>query len=170
MQRIFLIGYRATGKTAVAQLLADKLGWGWTDADDSLEQQFKRSIQQIFLDEGEAGFRAKEAAVLETLAGLKNEVIATGGGIILRAENRARLRTGKVVWLTAPAEVLWQRMQQDAATIQRRPNLLHGGLAEVTELLRVREPLYAECADWMVDTAASSPEEVAAAIFQWLPK
>jgi shikimate kinase len=168
MPLVFLIGYRGTGKTAVACLLADKLGWHYTDADELLESQADKTIAQLFADEGEASFRDREAAVLETLAHRHNEVIATGGGVILRAGNRALLRAGKVVWLTAPAEVLWDRMQKDAATFHRRPNLGQGGLAEVKDLLAAREPLYAACADWSVDTTAKSAEEVAQAIFDWL--
>jgi shikimate kinase len=165
---VFLIGYRGTGKTAVARLLADKLGWRYTDADELLERHAGKTIAQIFADEGEAGFRDREAALLGTLAHGQNEVIATGGGVILRADNRASLRAGKIVWLTAPAEVLWDRMQQDATTSHRRPNLAQGGLAEVNALLGAREPLYAACADWSVDTTSKSAEEVAQAIFDWL--
>ncbi len=102
---LFLIGLRGTGKTCVARLLADKLGWGWSDADIVLEQRAGRSIRKIFQDEGEASFRDQEVAVLEDLAARENHVVATGGGVVLRPENRARLGSGTVVWLTAPAEI-----------------------------------------------------------------
>ena len=165
---IFLVGYRCTGKTTVARLLAERLGWGWRDADLELERRHG-SIRQVFAAEGEAGFRDKEAAVLAELCGTPRQVIATGGGVVLRPENRERLRAaGRVVWLTADAETLWRRLQQDAATAERRPNLTVGGLAEVEELLRVRQPLYAACADWAVDTADRPPEEVARRIAEWL--
>jgi len=168
MQLVFLIGYRGSGKTSVARLLADKLSWGWSDADAVLELRHGRSIRQIFAEEGEAGFRDKEAAVLCDLAGLEKQVVATGGGIVIRPENCARLRAGKVVWLTATADVLWSRLQEDAMTAHRRPDLAQGGLAEIEELLRRRAPLYAACADLVVDTAEKSPEDVADAIYQWL--
>src|SRR5438045_3197468 len=64
---IFLIGYRCTGKTVVAQLLAQKLGWDWIDADCTLEARYGRSIRQIFADDGEAGFRDKEEQILAEL-------------------------------------------------------------------------------------------------------
>ena len=169
-QVIFLTGYRGSGKTTVARLLADKLGWSWSDADEVLEKNYARTIRQIFADEGEAGFRDKEAAVLDELARMDKQVVATGGGIVLRPENRAKLRTGKVAWLTASPEFLWTRMQEDATTAERRPNLAQGGLAEIEEMLRVRAPLYAACADWIVDTANKSPEEIASEIYQRLAK
>jgi shikimate kinase len=167
-QLVFLIGYRGTGKTTVARLLADKLGWDWTDADALLEQRHGRTIREIFAEEGEAGFRNKEAAVLGELARLEKQVVATGGGIILRPDNRASLRAGRVVWLTAAADVLWDRMQGDTSSSQRRPNLAQGGLAEIKDLLRLRAPLYAACADWTVDTAGKTPEEVTDAIYEFL--
>ncbi len=151
MHIIFLIGYRGTGKTTVARLLADKLGWPWSDADEVLQQRFGRSIRQIFADEGELGFRDKESALLEDLARKDKHVVATGGGIILRPANREKLKAGKVVWLTAPTDVLWERLQNDVTTTDRRPNLTRGGHAEIEELVRIRLPLYAACADWQVD-------------------
>lgn len=168
MRLVFLIGYRGTGKTTVAGLLAAKLNWSWCDADMYLEKRYGRTIRQIFVDEGEAGFRDKEAAILDELSRGKNLVVATGGGVILRPENRTRLRAGKVVWLTAPADVLWERLQSDATTAERRPNLGQGGLAEIEELLRMRTPLYEECADWRIDSAKHTPDQVVEQIYQWL--
>jgi shikimate kinase len=166
---IFLVGYRCTGKTTVARLLAAKLGWNWIDADEELERRQRRTVRQMFADEGEAEFRTRETAMLEELCRLPNHVIATGGGVVLMEENRGRLReAGTVIWLTADAETLWQRLQQDARTAERRPALTVGGLAEVEELLRQREPWYAACADWTIETAGRTPEEVAAAIYLFL--
>jgi shikimate kinase len=162
---LFLVGYRATGKSTVARLLAERLGWAWVDADEVLERRHGRTVWQIFAEEGEAGFRDKEAAVLEELCRSARLVVATGGGVVLREANRKRLRvTGRVVWLTADAQTIWGRLQRDPVTAERRPALTVGGLAEVEELLRVREPLYAECADLTVDTVCRPPEDVVAAI------
>jgi shikimate kinase len=162
---VFLIGYRGTGKTTVARLLAERLGWKWLDADAVLEERHGRSIRAIFAEEGESAFRDKEAEVLAGLCALTEHVIATGGGIVLRSENRSRLRAaGRVVWLTAPAATLWDRLQRDATTAERRPVLTQGGLAEIEELLKVREPLYTACADLTIDTTERSPEDIVAAI------
>jgi shikimate kinase len=167
---IFLTGSRGTGKSTVARLLAERLGWDWVDADAVIEARAGRSIREIFAAEGEAGFRARETAELAELCQRRRHVIATGGGIVLAEENRRRIRqAGWVVWLTADPETLWRRIQQDATTADRRPNLTVGGLSEVEELLRRREPLYRECADLQVDTARRSPEEVAELILAaWL--
>lgn len=165
MALIFLIGYRGTGKSTVARLLADRLAWRWLDADQVLEDRFGRSIRQIFAAEGETGFRDKESLVLRELCGLDRHVIATGGGVILRPENRALLQaSGKCIWLTADARTIQQRLQQDTTTAERRPNLAQGGLAEIVELLQTRQPLYESCANFTIDTTCHSPEEIVAII------
>jgi shikimate kinase len=165
----FLVGYRGTGKTTVARLLAEKLHRQWVDVDEALETRYGRTIRQIFAEESEAGFREKEAAVLDNLCRRDRQVIATGGGVILRADNREKLRaSGIVIWLTADAQTIWSRLQQDPTTAERRPELSHGGLAEIEELLRLREPLYAECAHLTVDTTSRSPEEVVQVILSKL--
>ena len=162
---IFLIGYRATGKSTVARLLAERLGWNWVDADEMLEQRYGRTIRQVFAEEGEAGFRDKEAVILEELCRGKRLVVATGGGVVLREENRKRLRAaGRIVWLTADVQTICERLQRDPTTGERRPNLTVGGRAEVEDLLRVREPLYRACADLTVDTSTRTPQDMVTAI------
>lgn len=168
MRPLFLIGYRGTGKTSVAALLAAKLGLGWRDADVEFEKHFGTSIRQVFVEEGEAAFRTKESQMLASLAQLEDCVIATGGGVVLLEENRVQLRRGKVVWLTAPAGVLWQRLQNDPTTTDRRPNLAQGGEAEIKQMLQAREPLYRQCADLRIDSSLKTPEEIASEIAAWL--
>jgi shikimate kinase len=93
-------------------------------------------------------------------------VIATGGGCVVRAENRELLRsTGLTIWLTAAPSVLAARVARDAETPSRRPPLTPlPGYAELERVVREREPLYREVADWTIATEALTPEEVAAAI------
>lgn len=168
-ERVFLIGYRGAGKSSVAQLLAPRLGWLWLDADEVLEKRFGRSIARIFTEEGENGFREKESLILGELCCLSRRVIATGGGVVLRDENRRRLQTcGLVVWLTADADTIAARLHKDAAACERRPQLTVGGRAEIDELLGRREPLYRACADFTIDTTRHSIEEIAEQVERWV--
>jgi shikimate kinase len=167
--RILLVGYRGSGKSTVARLLADLLGWASIDADDEIEHRAGMTIRQLFETEGEAGFRRRESAILGELCQLQDHVIATGGGVVLSAANREQLkRAGRVVWLTADVETIRDRMEKDHSTSERRPALTVGGRAEIEELLRVREPLYRAVADHIVDTSGRMPEEVVVAIHQIL--
>jgi shikimate kinase len=164
---LFLIGYRGTGKTSVGRRVADRLGWRFADADEELQRKHGRSIRAIFTANGENAFRDMEEAVLTDLCGLERCVVATGGGVVLRETNRRRLRDhGKVVWLTADANVIWRRLQSDLTSSEHRPNLTCGGFAEVMENLRVREPLYRECAAATVPTDERSVDEVAQTVFE----
>jgi shikimate kinase len=165
---IFLIGYRGSGKSCVARLVAEQLGWQWQDADALLAERMGKSIKEIFAEEGETGFRNRESALLEELSTYQRYVIATGGGVILRQENRDRLRLGRVVWLTAEPATLWARIHADAATALQRPNLLGGGLEEVEQLLRVRAPHYRDTAHYIVDTENCTPEMVAQRVLDQL--
>jgi shikimate kinase len=166
---VFLIGARGSGKSTVARLLARELGWSWLDADEELEKRYRQTIRAIFAAEGEASFRDKEANVLEELCRLRRYVIATGGGVVLREGNRRTMRSsGRVLWLNADVETLWRRVQGDASTAERRPPLSVGGRAEIEEILRLREPLYRQCADGIVDTSGRTVEEIVAEIVRWL--
>jgi shikimate kinase len=166
---VMLIGYRGTGKSTVARLLAERLGWAWIDADDEIERRAGRTIREIFAIGGEVAFRGWESQVVEDLSRRRHSVVALGGGAVLRHENRAWIREGWVVWLTAPAETVLARVAADPATASRRPNLtVSGGLAEIQQLLIVREPLYRECADCVVNTVDKTPEQVTGEIVCFL--
>jgi len=162
---VFLIGFRGAGKSSIAKELAGQLGWTWIDLDTVLEAKYGRSIRAIFEQEGEQGFRDKERELLEQVAVRDAHVFATGGGIVLDPVNRDRMReAGWVVWITADTATLWQRLQSDPATGERRPPLTVGGRAEIEALLRIREPLYQQCADIVVDTVNRLPAEIASTI------
>jgi shikimate kinase len=163
---IFLMGYRGSGKTTVAEALARRLGWPWIDADVELERRAGKSIQQIFADAGEETFRDLESAVVADLARLDGQIVALGGGAVLREKNRQALAgRGKVVWLKASAETLAARIAEDPTTGARRPNLTgRGGLDEILHLLSQREPIYQACADLVLDAERLAPENIAAQI------
>lgn len=160
---IALIGYRGTGKTTVAEVLAARLGWSWCDADVVLEERAGKTIKQIFADGGEVAFRDLEEQVVGDLTQRDKIVLALGGGAVLRETNRAALKSRcKTVWLTATPDTIHARIAADATTSARRPNLTAaGGLAEIEELLAVRAPLYRECADCIVATDDRPPQTIA---------
>lgn len=171
MPRISLIGYRGSGKSTVAALLAERLSCCWIDADSELEAAAGMSIADFVAARGEEAFRNAEAAILERLVCGHDGVLATGGGVVLRPGNRALLRAhGRpVVWLSAPAGVLRDRIAADPVSATRRPPLAgRDPLADVEPTLAAREPWYRECADVVVDVADEPPTLVAARILRWL--
>jgi shikimate kinase len=164
---IALIGYRGTGKTTVAQILARLLEWDWVDADVEVELRAGKSIAAIFADDGEPTFRDLESQVVADLCTRQRMVLALGGGAILRETNRENIAACQaVVWLQASAEVLAERIAQDVVTSGRRPNLTnHDGRTEIELLLAQREPFYRTCATLEVDTENKEPAEIAGEIF-----
>jgi shikimate kinase len=162
IESIALIGYRGVGKTAIARLLALRLGWDWVDADVEIELRAGKSIAAIFADAGEAAFRDLESAIVADLCRRERTVLALGGGAVLREENRAAVaRCGAAVWLQASVDTILKRLAADATTAGRRPNLTQaGGRQEIAELLAVRTPIYRACATLEVDTEGKAPSEI----------
>lgn len=167
---LVLIGYRATGKTTLARLLAQRLGWDWIDADVEIERRAGKSIARIFAEDGEPAFRDLEARVIADLTKRPKLVLAAGGGAPLRGESRQAMRDGgRVVWLTASAETIHRRMTGDATTGQRRPSLTdRGPLDEILQLLKRREPIYRESGHVQIDTEGKTPDELAVEILDAL--
>lgn len=163
---IFLIGYRGSGKTTVARELAARIGFDAVDSDDIVEHAAGKTIAAIFAEDGEAAFRDLETQVVYQLCKRRRTVVALGGGAVLREENRQAIgAAGRVVWLTASVGTIFKRIGDDPKTAGRRPNLTaEGGQAEVEALLKVRVPLYRECATLVVDTEGKTAAEVAGEI------
>ena len=158
---IALIGYRATGKSTVARLLATALTWKCIDTDDEIQLRAGKTIAEIFAEQGEQAFRDLENAVINENASCSSCVLSLGGGAVLRAENRRVLDSCLTVWLTATAATIHERLVADAQSSSRRPQLTNaGGLAEIEELLAQRQPIYRLCADLVVDTEGNTPREV----------
>ena len=171
MPRLTLIGYRGTGKSTVAALVARRLRCTWQDADAVLEEKLGCTIAALVQGRGEPAFRDAEADLLAELLKPGDGVLSTGGGVVLRPANRLLLkRLGRpVVWLTAPAEVVRGRLAADPTTLARRPALSGGDpLDEVAAALVAREPLYRECADVAFDTGGEGAEAVVDRIIDWL--
>ncbi len=181
---IVLIGFMGTGKSAVGRVLAGRLGWQHLDTDAEIEREAGRTIPEIFTEEGEAAFRARESTLLSSLAppglgaggasltppslpgkgaGGPSLILSTGGGTPLRPENAALLkRIGPVVWLQVTPEAILARVER---SLDERPLLAayqDDPLGRITSLLADRAPRYAALADWTLDTSDCADAEEAA--------
>jgi shikimate kinase len=147
---IFLIGPMGSGKSAVGRRLAEELGREFIDSDDAIEARSGVDIPFIFEREGEAGFRQREARVIDELTQLPRIVLATGGGSAQDPENRRHLRErGFVVYLHASVDQQLKRTRRGRA----RPMLKAGDPREVlARLMTVREPQYREIAHLVINT------------------
>lgn len=156
--RIFLVGPMGAGKTTIGRRLAKSLRSRFIDTDQEIERRTGASISLIFDVEGEAGFREREKRIIDELSGLDGVVLATGGGAVLAAENRARLsERGFVVYLHADIDQLVERTRRDA----NRPLLdTPDPAARLRELMEHREPLYREIADLIIDTGTLNMHNV----------
>jgi shikimate kinase len=151
---IFLIGPMGAGKTTIGRLLANALGVKFYDSDKEIEHRTGVGIPMIFEFEGEAGFRKREAEVLDDLTAIHPIVLATGGGSVLLPENRQVLQArGFVVYLQCPVDKQLERTHKDV----NRPLLrTENPRARLDELQRERAPLYQAAADLAVDTGVYS--------------
>lgn len=151
-----------TGKSSVGRRLAQVTGWSRFDTDQMIATALGMSITKIFAKLGEEEFREEESTVLEKIDADNPSIIVTGGGVVLRAKNVARLHElGTIVCLTANLPTLLKRL----ARRSHRPLLeTEDRAATVQTLLQVRQPLYEEAADIMVDTSSLSHDQVAQSI------
>ena len=153
-QNIFLIGLMGAGKTTIGRQLASELSLEFFDSDHEIEKRTGVTITHIFDIEGEAGFRKRETTMLDELTEQKGIVLATGGGAILKAENRQFLMSrGTTIYLYANIDTLLERTSKD----RNRPLLqTENPQAKLEELLEIRDPLYRETADIIIDTGKDS--------------
>jgi shikimate kinase len=163
---LYLVGMMGSGKSSAGRDLADLLGYRFLDADASIEQVAGRSIPDLFASEGESGFRALEAAVLNQIASWHSLVVATGGGVVTRPENWGQLHQGVVIWLDAPDALLLERLSSDPTP---RPLLqADDPAARLATLLAERRPLYAQ-ADLHILQDGRPADQVASQILEALP-
>jgi len=163
---IYLIGMMGSGKTSTGRPLAERLGYGFVDADAVIEQAAGCSIAEIFQRDGEPEFRALEKQVLNSISQRHSLVVATGGGVVTQKENWGLLHSGIVVWLDVIQEQLLKRLHADTTV---RPLLQTADPeAALNKLLAERKALYAE-ADLTVVINDEPPEAVADGIVQLLP-
>ena len=148
--KIYLIGYRATGKSSVAAHLAKQLALEKISLDDEFIKEHG-PIARFVEDYGWHSFRDMETQLLESASSKDDVIIDCGGGVILREKNRELLKSGKCIWLQASVETIVERLEKDGKTVDQRPSLT-GRSDEVEHVLKEREPLYWEAADHMIDT------------------
>tara|TARA_R110002110_G_scaffold61225_2_gene172011 strand:+ start:7633 stop:8154 length:522 start_codon:yes stop_codon:yes gene_type:complete len=166
LQRVFLVGPMGAGKSTIGKYLARHLGLAFADTDTEIENRTGADIPWIFDVEGEAGFRDREQQVVEEMTCMDHIVLATGGGVIMRPQNRQALASrGFVIYLHATVEEQVRRTRND----RKRPLLQTGNPEQVLrDLMLVRDPLYREIADLVIDTDGSSPRAVAQRLLQAL--
>jgi shikimate kinase len=161
---IALIGYRGSGKSTIGKRLANQLWMDFVDTDALIVARAGKTIREIFAAGGEPAFRDLESAVIADVMAKDNQIIALGGGAILRPENLQRIKSAaRVIYLQADAATLHARITADPATAHARPHLtLAGGtLEEVQTLLATRDPLYRAAATATLEVTRLTPEDAA---------
>lgn len=156
------------GKTSIGRQLAEALGMEFLDSDHEIEARSGVTIPWIFDVEGEEGFRKREQAMIDELSQRQNIVLATGGGAVLSETNRHCLKTrGTVIYLSASIDQLLERTRLD----RNRPLLqTENPRAKLEELMQIREPLYREVADIVLETDNSSIRHAVNHIIKLLKK
>jgi len=152
---ISLIGYRGTGKTVISAIIAQQTGLALQNLDAIIRTRAAMSIPEIVSRFGWERFRDLESEVLADFAAIDNQVLDCGGGIVLREQNRVRLKqAGPVIWLDAAVNVIVERIKDDT----QRPSLTGKSfIDEIAEVLKQREPLYRVCADHIIRTDRLEP-------------
>jgi shikimate kinase len=158
-RNIYLVGPMGAGKSTIGRVLAAELHLSFRDSDKVIEDRTGADIPWIFDMEGEEGFRERESAVLNELSKGQDVVIATGGGIILRPQNREVMKaSGYVCYLTASIEQLVERTARD----KKRPLLqVENPRQKIIDLVALRDPFYREASDFVINTDRRSPKLVA---------
>ncbi|HEV3476294.1 MAG TPA: shikimate kinase [Rubrobacteraceae bacterium] len=158
-----IVGYMGSGKTTVGSILARKLGWEFVDLDYAIAKEVGREISEIFARSGEEHFRDLEhSALLTALDGEGERVVACGGGIVVRRENRDELKKHVTIFLQEDLDILYGR------TRDPRLPLRAASLEEFERRFATRLPYYEEVADLVVPARGRQPEEVAMEITRWL--
>lgn len=170
IQSILLTGFRATGKSLIGQLLAERLEYRFIDTDHELCRRTKQSVQEIVAERGWQGFRTLERALLQEMAGQKKTVLAVGGGAIEHEDIWQLLRAHYyIIWLQADKQTILSRMAADDKTSKQRPALTSQNVEdEIEAILARRLPLYESGSDMALDTATGTPVQLVEQILSGL--
>ena len=161
MMKIFLIGYRCTGKTTIGKKLAEQFNFTFVDTDEIVQQLENKSIQQIVEASGWEKFRQLEKKALQRTLNMNNAVVSTGGGIILDSDNRSSIRSnGHCIWLSATEEIVLERLNNDTKTDATRPRLSNLELLEETrQMMQKRYLLFERTCHIKIDTGTKNVVE-----------
>lgn len=160
VDKVYLVGFMAAGKSTVARSLARRLGWRAEDVDELIEARERRTIADIFTRHGEPYFRGVEREILTLLLPLRHAVVATGGGTFMDADNRSAMNMdGLSIWLDVPFDLLLARLPADG----RRP--LAADRAQMERLFALRQTAYAQ-AHLRIDVGSAEAEAIAEQIVE----
>ena len=162
LENLFLIGYRCTGKSSVGRLLAATLDRSFIDTDSLVVSQSDMSIREIVDSRGWEAFRRLEHTALQQVCTVDRQVVATGGGIVLDADNVNLMKgSGRIIWLKATADIIKTRMKKDQDSVTFRPALTStDSISEIEETLAKRAPLYQHAMDFSVETDHRGVDEI----------
>lgn len=168
MASIILIGFMAAGKSTVGKRLAQKLNLPFVDLDDLIVEELGETIASYFSTHGEAAFREVESQILaENMQ--KNQVIATGGGVVTSARNRRLLQNAPhVFYLTGTPEELLKRLKNDQKNV--RPLALKNNSEEMRQLHAARHPWYIAASNFQIDTTNKSVDSIVEEIYEKVGK
>ena len=163
---LYLIGMMGVGKTTIGKLLAQEIGYRFVDTDEVIVKAASKSINEIFIENGEAEFRQLESDILSQVCAYTKLIVATGGGIVIQQQNWSYLHHGLIVWLDAPIPIILQRLAAD----NTRPLLQDADMeSKLKSLLEQRQPMYSQADLHITISATETPEEIATRILATIP-
>ena len=169
---IVLIGARGCGKSTIGRKLADQLWRPFIDVDEQIVRRAGKSIRDIFDQDGEKRFRDLESEVIKQVSPMSDQIIALGGGSLLREENRVTLQSHahKLIYLRCDPNELYRRIKADPNSGGTRPSLTQfgGDIREIELLIALREPTYHQCKALEIDVTGITPDEAAASILKMI--
>lgn len=161
---IYLIGFMGAGKSRLGQTINRIYRLETIDTDRAIEKKEGLSVREIFESRGREYFMEREVRLMKKLSGRKGIVVSTGGGTVLQEENREIMRSGKVIYIRTPFEEILKRVKRR----KTRPMIDGKSDEEIYELMKAREKIYEDTADYIIDTDGKKAEEIAAEVIELL--